>query len=91
MWCNLTIVWAVWQGTAPVTAQTQTTTQQNQTETVTNSSNNAATTNTAQTTTTTTQSDIVISPLDEMNRQPTETVNPTTKTVKKPKVAKKNK
>ena len=79
------------QGTAPVTAQTQTTTQQNQTETVTNSSNTAATTNTAQTTTTTTQSDIVISPLDEMNRQPTETVNPTTKTVKKPKVAKKNK
>ena len=80
------------QGTAPVTAQTQTTTQPSQTEVATNNSNTAATTTTAQTTTTTSsQSDIVISPLDEMNRQPTETVNPTTKTVKKPKVAKKNK
>lgn len=76
------------QGTAPVTAQTQTQTQtqtqSSQTETVTNNQ-----VNTAQTTTT--QSDIVISPLDEMNRQqPTEEKpTPTKKPVKK--TAKKNK
>ncbi len=78
------------QGTAPVTAQTQTTTQT--TETVTNNSNSSTTTNSAQTTTST-QSDIVISPLDEMNRQPQTEQNTTTTTkpTKKPKVSKKSK
>ncbi len=80
------------QGTAPVTAQTQTQTQpQTQTQTQTSQTENVTNNpvNTAQTTTT--QSDIVISPLDEMNRpQPTEEKpTPTKKPVKK--TAKKNK
>lgn len=85
------------QGTAPVTAQTQT---QTQTEVVNNNAATTTTNNPVQTTTTTTttnssQSDIIISPLDEMNKQPTQTDTTTTTTTKKPvkktKVAKKNK
>jgi len=80
------------QGTAPVQAQTQQqqTVQPNQTEVVTNNTA-TTTTNPVQTSGNTSQSDIIISPVDEMNRQqPTEQDNPTNKPVKK-KVAKKNK
>ncbi|HMS43408.1 MAG TPA: hypothetical protein PKE69_24475 [Pyrinomonadaceae bacterium] len=74
------------QGTAPVTAQTQT-----QTQTQTSQTENG---NTNTTGTTTTQSDIVISPLDEMNRQQQteqQETKPTTKPTKKPRVSKKGK